>query len=70
MIIRRQIVKSTFLFIFSDPESVFSLCFVCSGPEIMSLQLCPFFIKDYGNMSFHGNQIGDMVQILQTKTFY
>ena len=35
-------VENTFLLIFSDPEIVFSLCFVCSDPEIMFLHLCPF----------------------------
>ena len=61
MIIRKKIVKSTFLLIFSDTEIVFSLCFVCLSPEIKLLHLCPFFAKYYGNTGFHGNQIGDMV---------
>ena len=30
-------VKNTFLLIFSDPEIVFSLCFVCLNPEIKFL---------------------------------
>ena len=30
----------------------------------MLLHLCPFFCEDYLNMSFHGNQIGDIVPIL------
>ena len=33
MIIRKEMLKNTFLFIFSDPEIVFSLCFVCQHPE-------------------------------------
>ena len=48
MIKRRKIVKNTFLSIFSNPEMVFSLCFVCSDREITFLRLCPFLIKIMG----------------------
>ena len=58
-------VKNTFLLIFSDPEIVFSLCFVCLDPEIRFLHLCSFLIKNYGNMGCHGNQIGCMVPIFR-----
>ena len=58
-----KIVKSTFLFIFSDPEVLFPLCFECYEPEIM-------FDEDDMNMGFHGNQIQDIVAILLLKTFY
>ena len=56
MIIRRKMVKNTFLLIFSDPEIVFVLY-----AKIMKSCFHTIFAKDYGNMGFHGNQIGDMV---------
>ena len=40
-----KIVKSTFLFIFSDPEVLFPLCFECYDPEIPFSKLCPCLIK-------------------------
>ena len=55
-------LKNTLLFICCDPEIVVLLCFVCQDPEIKFLYLCPFFV--YLNMSFRGNQIGDIVPIL------
>ena len=43
-------VKNTFLLIFSDQEIVFSF-----------FTLVSIFAKNYLNVGFHGNQIGDMV---------
>ena len=63
-------VENTFLFIFSNLEEVFTLCFQCLDLEIMFSHLCPFFIKIIMNMSFHGNQIGVMVAILVLKIFH
>ena len=49
MIIRREMVKKTFLFIFSNLEIVFhSVLYAKINPEIMFLHLCPFLIKIMG----------------------
>ena len=37
-------LKYTFLFIFSGPEIVYSLCFVFSDSNIMFLHLRPFIL--------------------------
>ena len=60
-------VKNICLFIFSDPEIVFLLCFVCWDAEIMFLHFLSIFDKDHGNVSFHGKKLGDMVPILLIK---
>ena len=71
MIITKKIVRSTFLFIFSDPEVLFPLCFECKDCRIMFSKSCLFFLyKDHMNMSFHGNQIEDIVAILLPKKIY
>ena len=53
-------VKNTFLLIFSDPERVLSLCWYAKILK-SSFYTCVHFSKTYGNMGFHGKQIGDMV---------
>ena len=69
-------LKNTFLFIFSEPEIVFSFCFLCSLRSLdFVLTLWSIFSKDYRNTSrrYGANSTGKNVlltfQMEQNETF-
>ena len=47
MLIRGEIVKSTFTFIISDPEVVFRFCFKCLDPELCFPMCVHFRSRSY-----------------------
>ena len=80
MIIGRKMLKNTFLFIFSVPEIIISLCFVCLDPEILFSHLCPFSRIFFGiwvsmvtsrryGANFTGENILLTFQMEQNETF-
>ena len=65
MIIQRKWSKTHFY-----SYVAIAFCFEYEGNEIVFPTCAHFFYKNCMNMSFHGNQIGDIVAILILKTFY